>query len=160
MTDIKQAARVHARQPHREAAWAWRHAARRAWCVRPAKDHGAALAVLREAIAQGSTISTPAILRPHVTNPADRRGAGALPKDLVIVTKIGVRPRRAGSGWPAFQGRADPAVTTICAIRLRGDGRVQFAHHVRHQCSARESIEAPLTVLAESSARALSGISG
>jgi pyridoxine 4-dehydrogenase len=58
----------------------------------PPKDHDAALAVLREAIAQGvDHIDTSDFYGPHVTNRLIREALHPYPDDLVIVTKIGAR---------------------------------------------------------------------
>src|SRR5471032_783981 len=56
----------------------------------PPKDHGAALAVLREAVANGvNHIDTSGFYGPHVTNLLIREALHPYPKDLVIVTKVG-----------------------------------------------------------------------
>jgi aryl-alcohol dehydrogenase-like predicted oxidoreductase len=56
----------------------------------PPKDHAAALAVLREAIASGvDHIDTSDFYGPHVTNKLIREALHPYPKDLVIVTKLG-----------------------------------------------------------------------
>src|ERR1700735_2617049 len=59
----------------------------------PPKDHGAAMAVLREAVASGvNHIDTSDYYGPHVTNKLIREALHPYPDDLVIVTKIGARP--------------------------------------------------------------------
>src|SRR5580700_9799542 len=56
----------------------------------PPKDHGAALAVLREAVANGvDHIDTSDFYGPHVTNRLIREALHPYPKNLVIVTKLG-----------------------------------------------------------------------
>jgi pyridoxine 4-dehydrogenase len=69
----------------------------------PPKDHGAALAVLREALASGvNHIDTSDFYGPHVTNRLIREALHPYADDLVIVTKIGAR-RSDDRGWhPAF----------------------------------------------------------
>ena len=69
----------------------------------PPKDRGAAVAVLREAVARGvNHIDTSDFYGPHVTNQIIREALHPYPDDLVIVTKIGAR-RGADASWlPAF----------------------------------------------------------
>jgi aryl-alcohol dehydrogenase-like predicted oxidoreductase len=69
----------------------------------PPKDHDAALAVLREAVASGvNHIDTSDFYGPHVTNEIIREALAPYPDDLVIVTKIGARRGADGSWLPAF----------------------------------------------------------
>ena len=64
----------------------------------PPKDHEAALAVLREAVAAGiDHIDTSDFYGPHVTNRIIREALAPYPDDLVIVTKIGARRGEDGS---------------------------------------------------------------
>jgi pyridoxine 4-dehydrogenase len=73
----------------------------------PPKDHDAALAVLREAIAQGvDHIDTSDFYGPHVTNTLIREALSPYAKDLVIVTKIGARRDETGGWLPAFSPEA------------------------------------------------------
>src|ERR1700749_5343938 len=69
----------------------------------PPKDHNAALAVLRAAVAAGvDHIDTSDFYGPHVTNQIIREALAPYPDNLVIVTKIGAR-RGADASWlPAF----------------------------------------------------------
>jgi pyridoxine 4-dehydrogenase len=69
----------------------------------PPKDHDAALAVLREAVAQGvNHIDTSDFYGPHVTNHLIREALHPYRDDLVIVTKIGAL-RGADKSWqPAY----------------------------------------------------------
>jgi len=54
----------------------------------PPKDRGAALAVLREAVASGvDHIDTSDFYGPHITNQLIREALHPYPDDLVIVTK-------------------------------------------------------------------------
>jgi aryl-alcohol dehydrogenase-like predicted oxidoreductase len=69
----------------------------------PPKDRAAAVAVLREAVAQGvNHIDTSDFYGPHVTNEIIREALYPYGDDLVIVTKIGAR-RTSDAAWvPAF----------------------------------------------------------
>jgi aryl-alcohol dehydrogenase-like predicted oxidoreductase len=118
----------------------------------PPKDHDAALAVLREAVASGvNHIDTSDFYGPHVTNRLIREALAPYPDDLVIVTKIGARRGEDGSWLPAF---APEALTQAVHDNLRNLGldvlnvvnlRIMFDAHG----PAEGSIEAPLLVLAE-----------
>lgn len=73
----------------------------------PPKDHGEALAVLREAIAQGvNHIDTSDFYGPHVTNQIIREALHPYPQDLVIVTKVGA-VRGADASWNPALSPAD-----------------------------------------------------
>ena len=64
----------------------------------PPRDHDAALAVLRKAVAAGvDHIDTSDFYGPHVTNRLIREALSPYPDDLVIVTKIGARRGDDGS---------------------------------------------------------------
>jgi aryl-alcohol dehydrogenase-like predicted oxidoreductase len=118
----------------------------------PPKDHDAALAVLREAVAQGvNHIDTSDFYGPHVTNQLIREALAPYPDDLVIVTKIGARRSADGSWLPAF---SPGELTKAVHDNLRNLGldvldvvnlRIMFDAHG----PAEGSIEEPLTVLAE-----------
>ncbi len=117
----------------------------------PPKDHHGALAVLREAVANGiDHIDTSDFYGPHVTNKLIREALHPYPRDLVIVTKVGARRGEDKSWNPAFS--ADD-LTRAVHDNLRNLGvdvldvvnfRCMFDHH-----PAEGSIEAPLTVLAD-----------
>jgi pyridoxine 4-dehydrogenase len=118
----------------------------------PPKDHHAALAVLREAVASGiNHIDTSDYYGPHVTNRIIREALHPYPNDLVIVTKVSARRGQDGSWIPAMS-RAE--LTEAVHDNLRNLGldvievvnlRSMFdTHH-----PAEGSIEEPLTVLAE-----------
>jgi aryl-alcohol dehydrogenase-like predicted oxidoreductase len=122
----------------------------------PPKDRKAALAVLREAVAQGvDHIDTSDFYGPHVTNQVIREALHPYPDDLVIVTKIGARRGADGSWIPALS----PAeLTQAVHDNLRNLGRdvidvVNFrSMHGTGGGShgpAEGSIEPFLTVLAE-----------
>ncbi|TGT73016.1 aldo/keto reductase family oxidoreductase [bacterium M00.F.Ca.ET.159.01.1.1] len=69
----------------------------------PPKDHDAAIAVLREAIAQGvDHIDTSDYYGPYVTNKLIREALAPYPDDLTIVIKIGARRGEDASWLPAF----------------------------------------------------------
>jgi pyridoxine 4-dehydrogenase len=118
----------------------------------PPKDPGAALAVLREAVASGvNHIDTADFYGPHITNQIIREALHPYPKGLVIVTKVGAR-RSADASWiPAFSREE---LTQAVHDNLRNLGvdvldvvnlRAMFdVHH-----PAEGSLEAPLTVLAD-----------
>jgi pyridoxine 4-dehydrogenase len=118
----------------------------------PPKDHDAALAVLRAAVAYGvNHIDTSDFYGPHVTNRLIREALAPYPDDLVIVTKIGARRGEDGSWLPAFSREA---LTQAVHDNLRNLGRdvldvvnlrVMFDAHG----PAEGSIEAPLTVVAD-----------
>ncbi|MGF6963421.1 pyridoxine 4-dehydrogenase [Paraburkholderia sp. WC7.3g] len=68
----------------------------------PPKDRGAALAVLREAVASGvDHIDTSDFYGPHVTNQVIREALHPYPSDLTIVTKVGAVRDSAGAWLPA-----------------------------------------------------------
>src|SRR4029077_21016470 len=68
----------------------------------PPRDSGAAVAVLREAVAAGvNHIDTSDFYGPHVTNQLIREALHPYPDDLVIVTKVGARRGKDGSWIPA-----------------------------------------------------------
>ncbi|MBY5535677.1 aldo/keto reductase family oxidoreductase [Rhizobium leguminosarum] len=118
----------------------------------PPKDHGAALAVLREAVASGvNHIDTSDFYGPHVTNRIIREALHPYRDDLVIVTKIGARRGADGSWIPAFSREE---LTEAVHDNLRNLGRdvldvvnlrIMFDVHG----PAEGSIEAPLTALAD-----------
>jgi len=70
------------------------------WVMGPPADHDGALAVLREAVAQGIThIDTADAYGPHVTNQLIREALHPYPETLHVVTKVGAT-RDAQGGWP------------------------------------------------------------
>jgi aryl-alcohol dehydrogenase-like predicted oxidoreductase len=118
----------------------------------PPKDRDAALAVLREAVAQGvNHIDTSGFYGPHITNRLIREALAPYSDDLVIVTKIGARRGADGSWLPAF---SPEELTQAVHENLHNLGldvldvvnlRIMFDPHG----PAEGSIEAPLTALAE-----------
>jgi aryl-alcohol dehydrogenase-like predicted oxidoreductase len=118
----------------------------------PPKDHGAAVAVLHEAVASGvNHIDTSDFYGPHVTNQLIREALAPYPDDLVIVTKIGARRGDDASWLPAFSpeelARAvhdnlrNLGLDVLAVVNLR----IMFDAHG----PAEGSIEAPLTALAD-----------
>jgi pyridoxine 4-dehydrogenase len=73
----------------------------------PPKDHAAALAVLREAVASGvDHIDTSDFYGPHVTNRLIREALRPYPNDLTIVTKVGA-VRGDDASWNKAQSPAE-----------------------------------------------------
>src|SRR6201996_2230481 len=73
----------------------------------PPKDHDAAVAVLREAVASGvNHIDTSDFYGPFVVNELIREALHPYPKDLVIVTKVGAVRGKDGS-WNSAQSPAE-----------------------------------------------------
>lgn len=118
----------------------------------PPKDHDAALAVLREAVARGvNHIDTSDFYGPHVTNRLIREALAPYPDDLVIVTKIGARRGEDASWLPAF---SSAALTQAVHDNLRNLGLdvlevVNLRIMIDPHGPAEGSIEAPLAVLAD-----------
>jgi aryl-alcohol dehydrogenase-like predicted oxidoreductase len=118
----------------------------------PPRDHGAALAVLREVVASGvNHIDTSDYYGPHVTNRLIREALHPYPDDLVIVTKIGARRGEEGSWMPAHSREELVEAVHENLRNLRVDAldvvnlRTMFGGHGPTEAS----IEAPLAVLAE-----------
>jgi aryl-alcohol dehydrogenase-like predicted oxidoreductase len=118
----------------------------------PPKDHGAALTVLREAVARGvNHIDTSDFYGPHVTNRLIREALHPYTDDLIIVTKIGAR-RGADASWiPAFSREE---LTQAVHDNLRNLGLdvldvINLRIMINPHHPAEGSIEAPLTVLAD-----------
>lgn len=118
----------------------------------PPKDPEAALAVLREAVAQGvDHIDTSDFYGPHVTNKLIREALHPYTDDLVIVTKIGARRDDQGGWLPAFSPEdltqavhdnlTNLGLETLDVVNLR----IMFDTHG----PAEGSIEPMLTPLAE-----------
>ncbi len=117
----------------------------------PPRDHDAAVAVLRDAVASGvNHIDTSDFYGPHITNGLIREALHPYPDDLVIVTKIGARRGDDKSWNPAS---SPEELTQAVHDNLRNLGldvldvvnlRLMFAHG-----PAEGSLEAQLTVLAD-----------
>jgi pyridoxine 4-dehydrogenase len=124
----------------------------------PPKDHGAALAVLREAIAQGvDHIDTSDFYGPHVTNRLIREALAPYPDDLVIVTKVGARRGEDAAWLPAFSaGELTQAVhDNLRNLKLDVLDVVNLRIMFDAFAPMEGSIEAPLTALAELQQRGL-----
>jgi aryl-alcohol dehydrogenase-like predicted oxidoreductase len=118
----------------------------------PPKDHEAALAVLREAVANGvNHIDTSDFYGPHVTNQLIREALHPYPDELVIVTKVGA-VRGDDAAWiPAISSadltravhdnlrNLDVDVLDVVNLRLMGEGHGP----------SEGSLEAPFSALAE-----------
>jgi pyridoxine 4-dehydrogenase len=117
----------------------------------PPKDHEAAIAVLREALASGvNHIDTSDFYGPHVTNQVIREALHPYSDDLVIVTKVGA-VRGADASWNPALSPAD--ITSAVHDNLRNLGlealdvvnlRVGGIHG-----PAEEPIETQMATLAE-----------
>ena len=118
----------------------------------PPKDEAEALAVLREAAANGvNHIDTSDFYGPHITNQLIRKALHPYREDLVIVTKIGARRGTDGSWLPALSPEElaqavhdnlrNLGIDVIEVVNFRSMGRVHGP--------AEGSIEAPLSALAE-----------
>lgn len=124
----------------------------------PPRDHAAALAVLREAVAQGvNHIDTSDFYGPHVTNRLIREALAPYQDDLVIVTKIGARRGDDASWLPAF---SPDELTRAVHDNLRNLGLerlevVNLRINIDMLGPAEGSIEAPLATLAELQHRGL-----
>jgi pyridoxine 4-dehydrogenase len=118
----------------------------------PPKDHDAALATLREAVASGvNHIDTADFYGPHVTNQIIREALAPYRDDLVIVTKIGARRGEDGSWIPAFSREE---LTQAVHDNLRNLGLdvldvVNLRSMLDVHQPAEGSLEGPLTVLAD-----------
>ena len=118
----------------------------------PPKDRGAAIAVLREAVASGvNHIDTSDFYGPHVTNQIIREALHPYPDDLVIVTKISAKRGAGGSWLPAFSRQEliqavhdnlrNLGVDVLDVVNLRSMLDIHGP--------AEGSLEAPLTVVAD-----------
>jgi aryl-alcohol dehydrogenase-like predicted oxidoreductase len=118
----------------------------------PPKDRAAALAVLREAVAQGvDHIDTSDFYGPHITNQLIREALHPYAQNLAIVTKVGAK-RGADASWNPAQSPAELTsavhdnlrnlgvdVLDVVNLRLMGDV----------QKPSEGSIEPQFTALAE-----------
>jgi pyridoxine 4-dehydrogenase len=118
----------------------------------PPKDHDAAIAVLREAVASGvDHIDTSDYYGPRITNQLIREALHPYPEDLVIVTKIGARRGDDASWNPAmtpddlknavYDNLRNLGLNVLDVVNLRLMGSVRGP--------AEGPIEASLTVLAD-----------
>ena len=118
----------------------------------PPEDRPGALAVLREAVANGvDHIDTSDFYGPHVTNQIIREALHPYPEDLRIVTKVGAMRGEDGSWRPGFSAEdltkavhdnlRNLSLDVLDVVNLR----IMFDVHG----PAEGPIEAPLTALAE-----------
>jgi pyridoxine 4-dehydrogenase len=118
----------------------------------PPKDRGAALAVLREAVASGvNHIDTSDFYGPHVTNQLIREALLPYPAGLVIVTKVGA-VRGADASWNPAQAPADLVSAVHDNLRNLGVDALDVVNmRVLGQAHgpSESSIEPQLTALAE-----------
>jgi pyridoxine 4-dehydrogenase len=118
----------------------------------PPKDHDGALAVLREAVAQGvNHIDTSDFYGPHVTNQIISEALHPYSDDLTIVTKISARRGADGSWIPAMSpDELTQAVhDNLRNLRLEVLDVVNLRSMFDVHGPAEGSLEEPLTVLAE-----------
>jgi aryl-alcohol dehydrogenase-like predicted oxidoreductase len=124
----------------------------------PPKDRAGALAVLREAVAQGvDHIDTSDFYGPHITNQIIREALHPYRDDLVIVTKISARRDDKG-GWIPAMSPAE--LTQAVHDNLRNLGLdvlevVNLRSMLDVHGPKEGSLEAPLTALAELQQRGL-----
>ena len=124
----------------------------------PPKDRAGALAVLREAVAQGvDHIDTSDFYGPHVTNQIIREALHPYRDDLVIVTKISARRDDKG-GWIPAMSPAELAQAVHDNLRNLGLDVLEVVN-LRSMLDVHGpkegSLEAPLTALAELQQRGL-----
>jgi pyridoxine 4-dehydrogenase len=117
----------------------------------PPRDRDAAIAVLREAVESGvDHIDTSDFYGPHVTNQIIKEALHPYSDDLVIVTKLGAR-RGDDASWIPAPSRQDLIDGTHDNLRNLGLESLDVVNLRVGGLSAPtdESIEEPLTVLAE-----------
>jgi pyridoxine 4-dehydrogenase len=117
----------------------------------PPRNVDAAIAVLREAVESGvNHIDTSDYYGPHVTNQIIKQALHPYPDGLVIVTKLGAK-RGSDKSWPHARSRQELidgvhdnlrnlGLDALDVVNLRVGGIME---------PSEESIEEPLTVLAE-----------
>jgi pyridoxine 4-dehydrogenase len=117
----------------------------------PPKDHDAAIAVLREAVARGvNHIDTSDYYGPYVTNQLIREALSPYPDNLVIVTKVGAF-RGDDASWNPAHAPADLIKAVHDNLRNLGLEALDVVN-LRVggiQGPSEESIEEPFTALAE-----------
>lgn len=118
----------------------------------PPRDRDEAIAVLREAVANGvDHIDTSDIYGPRVSNELIREALAPYPDELVIATKVGAVRGRDGSWIPAFSATDIESAVHDNLRRLGLDALdvVYFRAMFDAMRPAEGSIEAPLVALAE-----------
>ncbi|CAN5394801.1 aldo/keto reductase family oxidoreductase [soil metagenome] len=124
----------------------------------PPKDRAAAVAVLRDAIANGvDHIDTSDFYGPHITNQIIREALHPYRDDLVIVTKVSAR-RGADGAWIPAMSREELEQAVHDNLRNLGLDVIDVVN-LRSMLGihgpVEGSLEAPLTVLAELQQRGL-----
>jgi aryl-alcohol dehydrogenase-like predicted oxidoreductase len=117
----------------------------------PPKDENAAIAVLREGIAAGvDHIDTSDYYGPHITNQIIKKALYPYPKHLTIVTKVGAR-RGDDASWIMTRSREDIISSVHDNLRNLGLEAMDVVNLRvgNHMGAVDESIEEPLSVLAE-----------
>ncbi len=117
----------------------------------PPRDVDAAIAVLREAVDSGvNHIDTSDFYGPHVTNRIIKQALHPYPDDLVIVTKVGAR-RGQDKSWLHALSRQELIDAVHDNLRNLGLDRLDVVNLRVGGIAepSEESIEEPLTVLAE-----------
>jgi len=117
----------------------------------PPNDVDAAIAVLREAVDSGvNHIDTSDYYGPHITNQLIKQALHPYPDDLVIVTKVGAR-RGTDKSWIPARSRQELIEAVHDNLRNLGLDAIDVVNlRVGGMMTpAEESIEEPLTALAE-----------
>jgi pyridoxine 4-dehydrogenase len=117
----------------------------------PPRDVNTAIAVLREAVESGvNHIDTSDYYGPHVTNQLIKQALHPYAKDLVIVTKVGAR-RGPDKSWPHALSRQELVDAVHDNLRNLGLDHLDVVNLRVGGITepGQESIEEPLTVLAE-----------
>ena len=117
----------------------------------PPRDVNTAIAVLREAVESGvNHIDTSDFYGPHVTNQLIKQALHPYAKDLVIVTKVGAR-RGPDKSWLHALSRQELVDAVHDNLRNLGLDRLDVVNLRVGGITepGQESIEEPLTVLAE-----------
>ncbi|MGA8502524.1 MAG: aldo/keto reductase family oxidoreductase [Candidatus Sulfotelmatobacter sp.] len=117
----------------------------------PPRDADTAVAVLREAVESGvNHVDTSDYYGPHVTNQLIKQALHPYPKDLVIVTKVGAR-RDPDKSWPHALSRHELVDAVHDNLRNLGLDHLDVVNLRVGGITepGQESIEEPLTVLAE-----------
>src|SRR5271169_5035811 len=117
----------------------------------PPRDVDAAIAVLRKAVAAGvNHIDTSDFYGPHVTNQIIRQALHPYPDGLMIVTKVGAR-RGTDKSWIHALSRQELVDAVHDNLRNLGLDHLDVVNLRVGGISepGQESIEEPLTVLAE-----------
>ncbi len=126
----------------------------------PPKNRTAAITLLRDAIESGvNHIDTSDFCGPHATNQLIREALHPYPRDLAIVTKVGVTRGADGSWRPAtFPHELESAIhdhLRSLKLDVLDVVNLRVLFDLERHGPAEGSIEAPLTALAELRQRGL-----